>query len=314
MKKLIILFALLATPLYADSVSKINQKQWIHGSADCSSNHDPAIDILEYNKSTYILRQNKCLNYEAPFIYVLFGSDTVFIQDTGATADAELFPLYETIQKLISKRNEGKPDNDLTMLVTHSHSHGDHTAADQQFFGKAKVTLIEPDAESVQQYFGFSHWPEGKATIELGGRELSVIPIPGHQNESIAIYDPETQWLLTGDTFYPGRLYIKDWDTYKSSIQRLVDFSKSQNISAVLGTHIEMTKVANKDYPIGTTYQPEEAGLAFNLDDLKLLNSALREVGPKPKEKIMPKFIISPIGAMQRYVGGFLGWVKRKIK
>ena len=309
-----ILFTLLATPLYADSVSEINQKRWIHGTEDCSSNQDPAIDVLKYSKSTYILRQNKCLNYEAPFIYVLFGTDTVFIQDTGATAEAELFPLYETIQKLINERREGNSDNELNMLVTHSHSHGDHTAADQQFLGKANVTLIEPNAESVQQYFAFNNWPEGNATIDLGGRELSVIPIPGHQDESIAIYDAETQWLLTGDTFYPGRLYIKDWTLYRSSIRRLIDFSKTQNISAVLGTHIEMTNVPKKDYPIGTTYQPEEAGLALTVDDLMLLDSALSETGSKAKEKVMSNFIISPIGAMQRYVGGFLGWVKRKIK
>jgi hypothetical protein len=43
------------------------------------------------------------------------------------------------------------------------------------------------------------------------------------------------------------------------------------------------------------------------------LNKALGELREKPQEKIMPKFIISPISALQRYVGGFLGWLKKKV-
>jgi len=309
MRYLAILFSLISTTIYADALETINQKKWIHGAADCNTNKDPAIDIFQYKQNTYILRQNKCLNYEAPFIYVLFGSHTVFIQDTGATADANLFPLYETVMKLVEERTA----KGLKILVTHSHSHGDHTAADNQFEGKPGVTLIKPTAGSVQQYFGFNDWPNGNAHIDLGERELTVIPIPGHQDESLAIYDPQTQWLLTGDTFYPGRLYIRDWDDYRSSIQTLVKFAENQPISAVLGTHIEMTSAAGKDYPIGSTYQPDEAPLALSLAALKLLNKDLEELGSEPQEKTMSRFIISPISALQRYVGGALGWLMKKL-
>jgi glyoxylase-like metal-dependent hydrolase (beta-lactamase superfamily II) len=176
------------------------------------------------------------------------------------------------------------------------------------------VTLIEPDAESVQQYFDFNNWPNGTARIDLGGRELTVIPIPGHQAESIAVYDPQTRWLLTGDTFYPGRLYIRDWDIYKSSIQRLVEFSARNTISAILGTHIEMSKQAGKDYPMGSSYHPDEAALTLSVDDLSLLNTTLNDLGSKPQQKVLSKFIISPMGALQKYIGGFLGWLKRKTK
>jgi glyoxylase-like metal-dependent hydrolase (beta-lactamase superfamily II) len=309
-KYLVIILAVLIAPSHANSLDSLNKKNWIHGSEDCNNNQDPAIDVFQFNESTYILRQNKCLNFEAPFIYVLFGEHTVFVQDTGATAEAELFPLYETIQKLITEAS----NSDLNILVTHSHSHGDHTAADTQFLGKPGVTLIEPDAESVQQYFGFNNWPNGTANIDLGGRELTVIPIPGHQAESIAIYDPQTLWLLTGDTFYPGRLYIRDWDLYKSSIQRLVDFSTSNTISVILGTHIEMSKQAGKDYPMGSSYHPDEAALTLSVDELSLLNTSLNDLGSKPQQKVLSKFIISPMGTLQKYIGGFLGWLKRKTK
>src|SRR4030095_1805305 len=78
------------------------EKSWNHGSADCAKNQDPAIEVFEFDSDTYILRQNKCVNFAAPFIYVLFGEHTVFIQDTVASADASQFPLYDTVQSLIA--------------------------------------------------------------------------------------------------------------------------------------------------------------------------------------------------------------------
>src|SRR5689334_4377743 len=43
-----------------------------------------AIYKYKYDENTYILRENKCLNYEANFIYLLFGHDKVLMQDTGS--------------------------------------------------------------------------------------------------------------------------------------------------------------------------------------------------------------------------------------
>src|SRR5690606_29739138 len=156
-------------------------------------------------------------------------------QDTGATAEAAEFPLYETIRGLIERRGEGP----LRVLVTHSHGHGDHTAADAQFRGRPAVTLVEPELAAVQAHFGFSRWPQGSATIDLGGRNLEVLPTPGHHESGVAVYDVRTGWLLSGDSAYPGRLYVMDWDAYRASIARLVAFAESRPVTAVLGAHIE---------------------------------------------------------------------------
>ena len=63
------------------------------------------------------------------------------------------------------------------------------------------------------------------ADIDLGDRVIDVIPIPGHEKSSIALYDRQTGVLLTGDTLYPGRLYVPaaDFATFVESVQRLVD-------------------------------------------------------------------------------------------
>src|SRR5205807_8702127 len=109
--------------------------------------------------------------------------------------------------------------------------------------------------------FGFQKWPEDTVTYDLGGRILDVIAIPGHEASSIAIYDRQTGVLFTGDTLYPGRLYVADGIQFLRSVQRLVDFSRGKIVTYVLGNHIEQTRTPYLDYPIHTVYQPEEHSL-----------------------------------------------------
>jgi hydroxyacylglutathione hydrolase len=278
---------------------------WNHGAADCSSNKDPALEVFALDADTYVLRQNKCVHFEAPFIYVLFGEHTVFVQDTGATADATQFPLYDVVQGLVARRGAAK----MQILVTHSHSHGDHTAGDAQFRGKPGVTLVEPETHAVRGYFKLASWPEGSGTLDLGGRPLVILPAPGHQDESIAVYDARTGWLLTGDTVYPGLLYIKDWDTYRASISRLAQFAKTHRVTAVMGTHIEMSRTPGQVYPRGSTYQPDEAPLAVSAEELFGLDRSLQAAGAKPREIVLTKFVVTPIGVVQRALGSFLKWI-----
>lgn len=303
MKGWLIVAAILA--VQADAApSRLSEKVWIHGSEDCSSDRDAPVDVFAFDATTYVLRQSKCIHFEAPFIYVLIGDHTVFVQDTGATAEADRFPLYRVIRNLVDQqqRTTGK---ELRVLVTHSHSHGDHTAGDAQFRGQPRVALVEPTAQAVRKHFGFTQWPQGQATLDLGGRALLVVPIPGHQEESLAIYDAKTGWLLTGDTLYPGRLYVNDWAEYKRSIRRLADFSRSHQVSAIMGTHIEMSATGEL-FPPGSTFQPNEAPLALTVDDLLLLHERLDRSGDEPAELKMDKFAVVPIGTVQRMLGRIL--------
>ncbi len=310
MKYLLFCLAMMVIPAHANSLELLSQKTWIHGAKKCKRNTDPAIEVFQFNDSSFVLRQNKCVHYEAPFIYVLFGEHTVFVQDTGATSEADEFPLYQTIKTLIDQWQEAHDLTEMQLLVTHSHGHSDHTAADAQFPGKPGVTLVEPTTEAVHQYFGFTDWPNGSATVDLGGRELTVFPIPGHHDESLAVYDPQTRFLLSGDSFYPGRLYVKDWELFRNSTRRLVGFTETHEVSAILGTHIEMSTTPGKAYPAGSDYQPDETGLVLSVEDLLSLDKALTELGEEPQEKIMPKFIITPIGMLQRIVNNIVNWVR----
>ena len=255
----------------------------------------PPIQVHQYNKDTYILRQNKCIHYEAPFIYVLFGQDKVLIEDTGATSSATTFPIYNTVLGIVNNWLAANNKSSIQLIVVNSHGHGDHTAGNTQFSGKPNTTLVGTSQTAVKNFFGIVNWPTDIVQYDLGRRVLDIIPIPGHQAAHIAIYDRQTGILLTGDTLYPGRLYISAWNDYKNSIARMVNFAQNKPVTWVLGTHIEMSSTPTVDYPLGSTYQPNEHVLQLNVNHLIELHNAVQAMGNSPVYQKHASFIIYPL-------------------
>jgi hydroxyacylglutathione hydrolase len=276
--------------VWAEPVVALGHVKWIHGSPDCSKGIDPPIQVFQRDKSTWVLRQNKCLSFEAPFMYLLLGDDRALLLDTGATDNPESFPLLTTVRSLIGERS---------LLILHSHSHGDHRRGDTQFSGQTGVELVAPNAASLRAFLDKADGTGSDRSIELGGREVIVIETPGHQEESITLYDSQTRWLLTGDTVYPGLIYVKDWQAYRESISRLASFAQSHELAAVLGAHIEMTDKAGEYYPIGTVYQPHEAPLPLSPEVLQTLATALAKANGKETVPL-DEFVVQPMNALQR--------------
>jgi hydroxyacylglutathione hydrolase len=276
--------------VWAEPVVALGHVKWIHGSPDCSKGIDPPIQVFQQDKSTWVLRQNKCLSFEAPFMYLLLGDDRALLLDTGATDNPESFPLLTTVRSLVGERS---------LLVLHSHSHGDHRRGDTQFSGQTGVELVAPNAASLRAFLDKADGTGSDRSIELGGREVIVIETPGHQEESITLYDSQTRWLLTGDTVYPGLIYVKDWQAYRESISRLASFAQSHELAAVLGAHIEMTDKAGEYYPIGTVYQPHEAPLPLSPEVLQTLDKALAKANGKETVPL-DELVVQPMNALQR--------------
>ena len=279
----------------------LQDKQWNHGSEDCAENRDPAIEIYAHSPTSFILRQNKCLNFEAPFMYLLIGEERALLLDTGATEEASEVPLYETVRDLIGDR---------ALLVVHSHGHGDHRSADTQFENAPGVTVVGIDKSALIDALSISQWPDGQGSIDLGNRQLTVIPSPGHQEEAITLYDPQTQWLLTGDTLYPGLVYVKDWNDYRDSIARLARFADTYTISALLGAHIEATNRPGDYYPIGSQYQPEEAPLPLAPATLATINAELQLL-PEAKQIDSPRLKVIPMNVLQRRLSDLGRWMSQ---
>ena len=263
-------------------------KAWLPGGPKCIEM--PEFQIHEYNEDFYILRQNGCSNFEKPFLYLLFGKDKALLLDTGAGKTE----VARVVTNIISKWLARNKREAIPLIVAHTHAHGDHTAGDAQLKNLPNTTLIAPNLNAVQAFFAIKNWPDEVVQYDLGERVLDVIPIPGHEATSIAIYDRQTAVLFTGDTLYPGRLYVGDPVQFTHSIQRLVDFTCNKIVTHILGNHIENTRTPYLDYRIGTIYQPDEHALELGRGELLELNEALHQMNGKLRRMAMRDFTIWP--------------------
>lgn len=257
--------------------------RWIHGSPSAKHDTDPEIQVHAFDDTTFILRQSMSVNYEAPFMFVLVGRQRALLIDTGATPQARFCPIRSVVDGLIGA---------TPLVVMHSHSHGDHIAGDRQFADRVATTVVRPRVRVVSGFLGLEHWPIDSGTIDLGDRFVDVIPSPGHDAAAITFYDRLTGLLLTGDTVYPGRLYVRDWKAFRATIDRLVAFAEAHPVSYVLGCHIEMTRTPGRDYKIRTTYQPDEARLEMSVDQLKAVQAATASIAGTRGEHVFDDFIV----------------------
>lgn len=263
---------------------------WVHGSD--KSGRDPPLQVHMYDDATAILRQSKDVSFEAPFLYLFFGKDSALLLDTGAAKTPERAPIRRTVDELVESWLARHPREGYQLVVAHTHGHGDHVAGDPQFAGRAGTTVVGRDLPSVKSFFGMEDWPRGRGRIDLGGRVVEVIGSPGHHPAAVSFYDPRTRFLVTGDTVYPGRLYVSDYGAFVATLDRLVAFTAEREVSYVMGCHIEMTDVRGKDYPITTRYQPDEPPLQMTVPQLVAVRDAAKSLDGKAGARYFDDFAI----------------------
>src|SRR3954451_17660643 len=79
MKRAAVALALLLA-LPAAATAKPLFAPWIDGTAAA----EPQTQVQRYDADTYVIRQSVKTNFEAPFLYLLFGKDRALLLDTGA--------------------------------------------------------------------------------------------------------------------------------------------------------------------------------------------------------------------------------------
>lgn len=265
---------------------------WIHGSPRRSRNSDPAFQVHRCDPHTYVLRQSKALTAEAPFLYLLFGSERAILFDTGAVKRAAGNPLRETVDEIVDGWLADNPRTDYQLIVAHTHGHLDHVAGDGQFADRPATTIVERELSAVQAFFGFTGWPDEIVTFDLGGRALEITGTPGHHRAALTIYDPWSGFLLTGDNVLPGRIYAFDFPAYLDSMERTVELARARRVTHVLGCHVEMTRRPGRDYPAGCTYQPDEPPLQMTVDQLVAVRDAARSIADAPGAHTFDDFLI----------------------
>jgi len=146
----------------------------------------------------------------------------------------------------------------LPVSVLNSHTHDDHVGDNWRFtdiygmdteFTRANAKGSREDAQAeiasgevcgdlppgfipaeyVTKPFHISRWIHDHDKIDLGGRILEVIATPGHTPDSIALMDEKNGLLFTGDTFYPGPIFLyrpeTDLDAYVASVKKLASLA-----------------------------------------------------------------------------------------
>ena len=264
-------------------------KAWRTGGPTCGD--APEWEVQEYNPDLYIFRENGCVNFEKPFLYLFFGRDKALLIDTGAGETHVGAAVSDAIKTWADRNHRAEP----ALLVGHSHSHDDHTAGDKQFQSRANTTVIPLTVEGTSRLFAIAKWPTDIGHIDLGERVLDVIPIPGHDVLSLAYYDRQTGVFLTGDSMYPGRLYVKDFPAFVASTARMVKFTDGKIVTHLLGCHIEQSRTPYLDYKVETKYQPDEHSLELGRGELLELDAALAHM-KTPARMAFRDFTIWPSG------------------
>jgi len=272
--------ALAANPLF---------QPWIDGTAAA----EPQMQVQRLDRDTYVIRQSVRTNFEAPFLYLLFGRDRVLLLDTGAGG----LKIRPTIDGVIDQWLAAHHRKSIPLVVAHSHGHGDHVMGDGEFKDRPDTQVVGRTAPEVAAFFKIADWPHDIAKFDLGGRVLDVIPTPGHHPSHIMIYDERTRILLSGDTLYPGRLYVPSnlFTGYRDSIDRVVVFTRTHPVSHILGAHIEMTRTPGKDFIDEAPTHPDEHALDLPYADLLALQAAVHKMGDTVARDVHDDFIVFPL-------------------
>lgn len=261
---------------------------WIDG----TTASEPETQVQAIDSNTFVIRQSVLTNFEAPFLYLLFGKDRALLIDTGAGG----LKVRPTIDRLIDEWQAKHGKRPIRLVVAHSHSHGDHHAGDTEFRDRPDTDIVGLKPEDIAAYFHIAHWPNEIGHFDLGGRTLDIIPTPGHEPGHIMVYDARTGLLFSGDMIYPGRLYVPvpQFAAFHASVDRLAAFAKSHPIRALLGAHIEMTSTPQQDYPMQAKTHPSEHPLPLSPSVIGELQQAVAKMDAAPVVDRHTDFIVYP--------------------
>jgi glyoxylase-like metal-dependent hydrolase (beta-lactamase superfamily II) len=202
---------------------------------------DPWFEVYRIRPGVFAIYEPH--QFEEVISYLILGDKKAVLFDTGMG----IGDIQKTVRGLSS----------LPVIVINSHTHNDHVGDNWRFHDinvlagggdfsrqNAKGSIADaqaelaPDALCGQLPAGFdaktyatkpfhvTHWLHDGEKIDLGGRILEVIATPGHTPDAVSLLDAGNGLLFTGDTYYPGPIYLyrpeTDLDAYVASMEKLV--------------------------------------------------------------------------------------------
>jgi glyoxylase-like metal-dependent hydrolase (beta-lactamase superfamily II) len=189
--------------------------------------------------------------------YLIVGSKRALLFDTGMG----ISNISEVVARLTP----------LPVTVLNSHTHHDHVGGNAEFKevlgldldytrgnarGKPHSEMqdeIAPEslcgsvpqsfdpAAYVSRPFQVTRFVKDGDIIDLGDRKLEVITTPGHTPDSICLIDWTHRLLWTGDTYYPGPIYLFVPET------NFAAYVKSVDKLAALAGHVDVLMPAHNE-------------------------------------------------------------------
>jgi len=238
--------------------------------------------------------------FEEVISFLVTGEDRALLFDTGLGI-GDMRRVVETL-------------TDLPVVVLNSHTHYDHIGGNWQF-----DTVWAADTDYTREHsqgstpaavagflqdgwvwkplpegfdregfrsrpFTISKTVEDGEIIDLGGRELEVLMVPGHAPDALCLLDREHRILFTGDTFYLAPLYAhlegSDFEQYAASAARLAGLAEhydhaytAHNVPVVDGGYIEAMADAFAAIRDGTAgdYTPTDGNREYAFDGFSII-------------------------------------------
>jgi len=199
---------------------------------------DPWFEVYRVASGVFALYEPH--QFEETISYLIVGRERALLFDSGMG----IGDIKRAVQSLTS----------LPVVVVNSHTHNDHVGGNWQFsdiYGmdtvftrdSAKGSTADAQEEMApgslcgQWPAGFdpktystrpwhiTRWIHDGDPLDLGGRVLEVIATPGHTPDSICLLDRKNGLLFTGDSYYPGPIWLfrpeTDLNAYVRSVERI---------------------------------------------------------------------------------------------
>lgn len=151
------------------------------------------------------------INEENVRFFLLAGAEKALLVDSGMQTE--------------NAREIAESLTDLPLALLNTHADRDHIRSNGQF-----ETVYMHPSETTNYYHSQGRSGEiipvwDKDVLDLGGRTLEVIHIPGHTPGSIAILDVENRRLFSGDSVQDGTIFMfgiqREMSAYRHSLKRL---------------------------------------------------------------------------------------------
>ena len=200
---------------------------------------EPWFEIYRIRAGVFAIYEPK--QFEEVISYLILGDQRALLFDTGLGAGK--------ISAVVTRLTP------LAVTVINSHTHFDHVGGNAEFkeiwnrdlpftqtnmSGQSNVYSLDalapdrlcgplpagvnPKSYSIRAWKSTHRLRDGEQ-LDLGGRTVEVLFTPGHTPDSVALLDRKNGLLFTGDTFYPGPIYLfvpeTDFAAYTRSVTRL---------------------------------------------------------------------------------------------